>query len=156
MTVVSPRMGTDGWPFASVDSFPDADTDPLYGSEHVKDLYIKADPNYGGRLVVIDQLSRIHLFNHFLLRFTVPVLWDKKNETIVNNESSEILRIFNTAFNHLLPADKAAVDLYPEELRSEIDSLNEWIYPNINSKSPSSELAPPRPECSSHVCRRCI
>lgn len=66
-------------------------------------------------------------------RFTVPVLWDKKHETIVNNESSEILRIFNSAFNHLLPADKASVDLYPEELRGEIDSLNEWIYPSINS-----------------------
>ncbi|TEB34306.1 glutathione S-transferase [Coprinellus micaceus] len=114
VTVVSPRMGAHGWPFASADSFPGADADPLYGSEHVKDLYIKADPNYGGR-------------------FTVPVLWDKKNATIVNNESSEILRIFNTAFNHLLPADKAALDLYPEELRGEIDSLNEWIYPDINN-----------------------
>lgn len=60
-------------------------------------------------------------------------MWDKKLETIVNNESSEIIRIFNSAFNDDLPADKAAVDLYPSELRAEIDELNEWIYPNINS-----------------------
>jgi glutathionyl-hydroquinone reductase len=62
------------------------------------------------------------------------VLWDKKNRTIVNNESSEIIRIFNTAFNHLLPEDKAAVDLYPEALRKEIDAINEWTYPKFNSQ----------------------
>ena len=49
VTVVSPRMGERGWPFASVDKFPAADIDPLYGSEHVKDLYIKAEPSYAGR-----------------------------------------------------------------------------------------------------------
>ena len=68
-----------------------------------------------------------------LNRFTVPVLWDTKHETIVNNESSEIIRIFNTAFNHLLPADKATLDLYPEELRSQIDELNGWVYDTVNS-----------------------
>lgn len=68
-----------------------------------------------------------------MTRFTVPVLWDTKHETIVNNESSEIIRIFNTAFNHLLPADKAALDLYPEELRSQIDELNGWVYDTVNS-----------------------
>ena len=67
------------------------------------------------------------------LRFTVPVLWDKKTNSIVNNESSEIIRIFNTAFNHLLPHDEAALDLYPEALRPQIDEINAWIYPNINS-----------------------
>ncbi|KAJ7598950.1 glutathione S-transferase [Mycena floridula] len=113
-TIVSPRMGKDGWPFASVDAFPGADADPLYQSEHVKDLYYKADPDYEGR-------------------FTVPFLWDKKLHTIVNNESSEIIRIFNTAFNEYLPADKAALDFYPESLRADIDSLNEWIYPSINN-----------------------
>jgi putative glutathione S-transferase len=60
-------------------------------------------------------------------------LWDKQNHTIVNNESSEIIRIFNTAFNDLISPDKAKLDLYPESLRAEIDQLNEWIYPNINS-----------------------
>lgn len=68
-------------------------------------------------------------------RFTVPVLYDKKLDTIVNNESSEIIRIFNTAFNHLIPADKAALDYYPEELRPEIDAVNDWVYPGINSES---------------------
>lgn len=67
-------------------------------------------------------------------RFTVPILWDKKHHTIVNNESSEIIRMFNTAFNDFIAPDKAALDYYPESLRTEIDSLNEWIYPNINSK----------------------
>lgn len=52
----------------------------------------------------------------------------------MNNESSEIIRIFNSGFNSLLPADKAAVDLYPEELRGEIDSVNDWIYAGINSR----------------------
>ena len=51
----------------------------------------------------------------------------------MNNESSEIIRIFNTAINDLLPADKAKVDLYPPHLQSEIDQVNGWVYPNINS-----------------------
>ncbi|KAG5642362.1 hypothetical protein DXG03_002959 [Asterophora parasitica] len=91
-----------------------ADVDPVYHSEHVKDLYIKVDPDYSGR-------------------FTVPVLWDKKTHTIVNNESSEIIRIFNTAFNDAIPADKAKLHFYPANLRAQIDELNEWIYPNINN-----------------------
>lgn len=114
VTSVSPRLGAEGWPFASVDQFPGASEDPLYQSKHVSDLYLKADPDYSAR-------------------FSVPVLWDKKLETIVNNESSEIIRIFNSAFNDLLPADKAALDLYPEHLRAEIDDLNEWTYNNINN-----------------------
>lgn len=107
-------MGSNGWPFASVDPFPGADADPLYNSEHIKDLYLSVAPDYSGR-------------------FTVPLLWDKKAKAIVNNESSEIIRIFNTAFNHLLPKEYAELDLYPESLRAKIDELNEWIYPNINS-----------------------
>ncbi|KJA25452.1 hypothetical protein HYPSUDRAFT_37440 [Hypholoma sublateritium FD-334 SS-4] len=114
VTVVSPHMGAQGWPFASVDKFSGADEDPLYGSAYVKDLYFKADPDYGGR-------------------FTVPVLWDKKLHTIVNNESSEIIRIFNTAFNEFIPKEKAALNYYPEEHRAEIDALNDLIYPNINN-----------------------
>ena len=62
------------------------------------------------------------------------MLWDKTLETIVNNESSEIIRIFNTAFNGLLPADKAKLDFYPEHLRGEIDALNEWVYDTVNSE----------------------
>ena len=111
-------MGTNGWPFRRDDDeesiFPAADPDPLYHSAHVKDLYFRADPEYSAR-------------------FTVPVLWDKKLHTIVNNESSEIIRMFNTAFNEELPADKAALDLYPESLRAEIDEVNAWVYDDINN-----------------------
>jgi glutathionyl-hydroquinone reductase len=114
VTVVSPRMGTDGWPFASVDAFPGADVDPLYQSQHVKDLYLRADSNFSGR-------------------FTVPVLWDKKQHTIVNNESSEIIRILNTEFNGVIPEDKAKLDFYPAEHRKEIDEVNAWVYDGINS-----------------------
>ncbi|KAI0676242.1 glutathione S-transferase [Trametes maxima] len=114
VTVVSPRMGEHGWPFANVDAFPGAGVDPLFGSQHVKDLYLRAKPDYEGR-------------------FTVPVLWDKQTSTIVNNESSEIIRIFNSAFNDQLPEDKASLDLYPESLRKEIDDINEWVYDTVNN-----------------------
>ena len=131
-------MGSNGWPFANVDPFPAADEDHLYQSEHVNDLYLKADPNYAGRfacplLSLCNRTDNLFIPSFFFSRFTVPVLWDKKFNTIVNNESSEIIRIFNTAFNEFLSADKAALDYYPEKLRSQIDALNEWIYPNINS-----------------------
>ena len=63
----------------------------------------------------------------------MPVLWDKKTGTIVNNESSEIIRIFNSQFNDLVSPDKATIDLYPQELREEIDALNAWVYDGVNS-----------------------
>lgn len=63
----------------------------------------------------------------------MPILWDKKEETIVNNESSEIIRIFNTAFNDQLPKGKADIDLYPEIHRAEIDEINDWMYSTVNS-----------------------
>ena len=114
VTVVSPRLSSDGWPFGDVDPFPGAEKDPFYGAKHLKDIYFRADPSFAGR-------------------FTVPVLWDKRLETIVNNESSEIVRIFNTAFNSILPEDKASLDLYPEGLRNEIDDINGWVYDTVNS-----------------------
>ncbi|KAI0760534.1 glutathione S-transferase, partial [Fomes fomentarius] len=107
-------IGKHGWPFANIDSSPGADADPINGAEHVKDLYFKAEPNYEGR-------------------FTVPVLWDKRRSTIVNNESSEIIRILNSAFDDQLPADKATLHLYPEPLRKEINEINEWVYDTINN-----------------------
>jgi len=85
--------------------------DPINGAKFVRDLYELANDTNG--------------------KYTVPVLWDKKEKTIVNNESSEILRMLNTAFNDF--AKNPSLDLYPEELRGEIDSVNEWIYPNINN-----------------------
>lgn len=116
VSTVSPHMGAQGWPFKNADpSWADADDDTEHPNfQHLKELYFLADPNYGGR-------------------FTVPVLWDKKLDTIVSNESSEIIRMFNTVFNHLLPADKAAIDIYPEAHRQEIDSINEWVYDTVNN-----------------------
>jgi putative glutathione S-transferase len=108
-------MGEHGWPFASADAFPGADTDPEIGAQHVKDLYFRAQPDYDGR-------------------FTVPVLWDRQTGAIVNNESSEIIRMFYGAFDGLLPAEKRAVELYPEHLRKEIDGINEWVYDRVNSQ----------------------
>ncbi|KAJ7634985.1 glutathione S-transferase [Roridomyces roridus] len=114
VTVVSPRFGANGWSFGNVDEFPGAEADPLHNSSYIKDLYLLADPEFNSR-------------------FTVPVLWDKKLNTVVNNESSEIIRMFNTAFNDLIPAENAALDLYPEDLRPEIDELNAWVYTDINN-----------------------
>lgn len=96
--------------------------DPLYGFTLHRQLYLKADPSYAGR-------------------FTVPVLWDKKRETIVNNESSEIIRMFYSAFDDLLPPERreSAHPLggyYPSNdaaLRKEIDAMNEWVYDNVNN-----------------------
>ena len=65
-------------------------------------------------------------------RYTVPVLWDKTNKTIVSNESSEIIRMLNSEFNAFCAnPEQAAIDLYPEHLRSQIDELNSWIYPLV-------------------------
>jgi len=114
VSVVSPKMSTDGWPFAAADEFPGADKEPFYGFKHIKELYFKAEPDYSGR-------------------FTVPVLWDTKHETIVNNESSEIIRMLNTAFNDIIPEDKKKLHFYPESLRTEIDALNEWVYDTVNN-----------------------
>ena len=93
--------------------------DPLHPEfTHLSQVYKAANPEYSGR-------------------FSVPVLWDKKLNTIVNNESSEIIRMLYTEFDHLLPEEKRSgnggVDLYPEELRRGIDEANEWIYDEINN-----------------------
>ncbi len=109
-------MGEHGWPLGDVDPFPAADPDLVNGAQHIKDLYNKVQPDYDGR-------------------YTVPVLWDKKTSTIVNNESSEIIRMFNSEFNDQLLEEKAKLDYYPEALRGEIDSVNEWVYDTVNSKS---------------------
>ncbi|KAG5650597.1 hypothetical protein H0H81_011698 [Sphagnurus paluster] len=120
VTVVSPRMGSLGWPFANVDDYPGTDVDSLNNAEHVKDIYFKVDPDFQGSFVSI-------------VLFSVPILWDKKTQTIVNNESSEIIRIFNTAFDEFIAEEKAALDFYPANLRPEIDKVNELVYENINN-----------------------
>lgn len=89
--------------------------DPLHeGVTHLQDIYFKTDPEYKGR-------------------FTVPVLYDKKVGRIVNNESSEIIRMFYSEFDELLPAEYQQVVLYPEDLRKDIETLNEWVYNSINN-----------------------
>jgi len=103
VSVVEPELTDQGWHFA--------EPDPVNGASYMHELYTRADPAISGRA-------------------TVPVLWDKQRSTIVNNESSEILRMMNSGFGDL--ADPA-FDLYPEDLRAEIDALNDRIYPNLNN-----------------------
>ncbi|KAI1142128.1 glutathione S-transferase [Hypoxylon sp. FL0543] len=110
-----------GWRFAMPED-TDAEgenviPDPVPGHEkytHLRDLYFAVDPNYSGR-------------------FTVPVLFDKKTNTIVNNESSEILRMLGYVFDDQLPEQYAKVDLYPEPLRAQIEEAHEWTYDRINN-----------------------
>jgi putative glutathione S-transferase len=101
VTVVEPIMLESGWEMS----------DPLYGFDFLYQLYLKADARYEGRV-------------------TVPVLWDKQTQTIVSNESSEIIRMFNTAFNHLTGNTS---DYYPEALHETIHTLNNRIYDAINN-----------------------
>ncbi|XP_041027736.1 glutathionyl-hydroquinone reductase YqjG-like [Juglans microcarpa x Juglans regia] len=102
-----------GWAFpASKTEEPGAEPDPLNGAKSIRELYELASKSYTGK-------------------YTVPVLWDKKLKTIVNNESSEIIRMFNTEFNDI--AENAALDLYPPHLQAQIDETNEWIYHGINN-----------------------
>lgn len=113
VSVVKPEMRSNGWEFDANNTISNTSdyTDSLYQSDYVYQLYLKAAPDYEGRV-------------------TVPVLWDKQTQTIVNNESSDIIRIFNTAFNELTGNND---DYYPADLRPEIDSINERIYYTINN-----------------------
>lgn len=117
LIVLDYEMGPEGWVFSGRDG-TDA-KDPLYGYMKIKDLYLHADPEYNAR-------------------YTVPVLWDKERETVVNNESSEIIRMLESCFDEFLPAEereesKGERGLYPEALRGEIDSFNTFIYDLINN-----------------------
>ncbi|MCJ8345865.1 glutathione S-transferase family protein [bacterium] len=109
VSVVHPDLLNNGWSFG--DDFEGSTGDTLHGFENLFEVYQKAD-------------SKI------TTSVTVPILWDKKLNTIVNNESSEIIRILNTEFNQLTGND---LDLYPKELRQEIDELNDLIYESINN-----------------------
>ncbi|EXJ96355.1 glutathione S-transferase [Capronia coronata CBS 617.96] len=109
------ETGWPGWQFPSTDEeYPGATVDRLYGSKYIHELYFRADPGYKGR-------------------YSVPVLWDRETETIVNNESAELLRDLQTAFNHLLPEDLARVTLYPEHLRQKIDEVSGWMQRDLNT-----------------------
>ncbi|WP_374643850.1 glutathione S-transferase family protein [Tabrizicola sp.] len=109
VSVVHPDMLSEGWEFRT--DFPLATGDRLYGLPYLRDLYLRADPRASGRV-------------------TVPVLWDKATETIVSNESAEIIRMFNSAFDGLTGNRD---DYYPEPLRGRIDALNDRIYPAFNN-----------------------
>ena len=108
VTVVNPVMNDEGWEFGGYDG---SDEDPLFGSRYLHELYTRADAHYTGRA-------------------TVPVLWDMKRNVMVNNESADIVRMFDTAFDHLAPSD---LRLYPEDLAEEIDALNPRIYDLLNN-----------------------
>ena len=108
VSVVHPLMPAESWLFGE---YPGATEDHVNKASYLYENYIKADPGFNGLV-------------------TVPVLWDKKQQTIVNNESSEIIRMLNSAFDAFGNAD---VDLYPEALREEIDEINDPVYNNINN-----------------------
>lgn len=101
VTVVDPVMLENGWELE----------DPLYDRRFLYELYLKADASYEGRV-------------------TVPVLWDKQTETIVSNESSEIIRMFNSAFNALTGNTD---DYYPQALQPDIDAMNDRVYDSVNN-----------------------
>lgn len=108
VSVVNPYMGEHGWSFEPADGVI---ADPLFQSQYLHQIYLRAKPDYAGRV-------------------TVPVLWDKQRNTIVSNESADIIRMFNSAFDSV---GARAGDFYPERLRAEIDALNALIYERINN-----------------------
>lgn len=108
ISVVHWRMLEHGWTF---ETGPGVIPDPIHGARYLHQVYTAAKPDYTGRV-------------------TVPVLWDKATSTIVNNESSEIIRMLNTAFDEI---GAKPGDYYPEDLRPEIDALNARIYDTVNN-----------------------
>ena len=108
VSIVDHFMGANGWEFHDRDG---GTIDHLHGSEYMHEVYTKAMSDYTGRV-------------------TVPVLWDKHNNTIVSNESSEIIRMFNSEFAEMSSSDH---DYYPEHLRKDIDEINAIIYHNVNN-----------------------
>ncbi len=109
ISAVHPDMLSDGWAFERDDKGATGDT--LYGLPFARDIYTRAKPDYTGRV-------------------TVPILWDKERETIVSNESSEIIRMFNSAFDGITGN---TLDLWPEELRTDIEPVNDRIYDTLNN-----------------------
>ena len=108
ITVVNPSLSKQGWQFGG---FAGANEDTLNGATYIHELYSRADPHFTGRA-------------------TVPVLWDKKTQTIVSNESADIVRMLNTAFVDLV---QQGPDLYPADLANDIDTLNEHMYKSLNN-----------------------
>lgn len=107
--VVNPLMLAEGWPLDT--DFPGATGDTVNGKSRLYEVYLAADPKYSGRV-------------------TVPVLWDKQRQTIVSNESADIIRMFNSAFDGV---GATPGDYYPDALRGEIDAINAKIYDRVNN-----------------------
>jgi putative glutathione S-transferase len=107
-----------GWRFATSDEIVPGEhvtPDPLHQDyTHLRDIYFAQNPDYEGR-------------------FTVPTLYDTKTNRIVSNESSEIIRMLYYAFDDILPAENKKLDLFPENLRKEIEEMNEWVYNDVNN-----------------------
>jgi glutathionyl-hydroquinone reductase len=113
VSVVDPFMGEHGWAFSAPDGSltPGSNPDTVNGARYLHEIYALAKPDYTGRV-------------------TVPILWDRQSRTIVNNESSEIIRMLNSAFNEWGDAN---VDFYPPGVRQEIDAINAVVYDNVNN-----------------------
>lgn len=109
VSVVHPLMPEESWVFGE---YPGATEDHINHAHYMSENYMKANPNFNGLV-------------------TVPVLWDKKQQTIVNNESSEIIRMLTSAFNEF--AKDKELDLYPKALQEQIDLVNKPIYDNVNN-----------------------
>ena len=109
LTILGPLGDNEGWPFVER---PPCTPDPLGDAKHMYDIYLRANPRYSGLA-------------------TVPALWDKAKKTIVNNESSEIIRMFNREFDAF--AEKDLPDMVPEALRPQIDRWNGLIYRTVNN-----------------------
>ena len=108
LSVVHPFMGDKGWTFAEGAGVI---ADPIVNASYLYEVYVAAKPNYTGRV-------------------TVPILWDKKTNTIVSNESSEIIRMLNSAFDEAGATD---VNFLPKALLAEIDTINEFVYSAVNN-----------------------
>ncbi|HWS10722.1 MAG TPA: glutathione S-transferase family protein [Xanthobacteraceae bacterium] len=106
-----PGLKQNGWTFERDPRYPDCIPDEVNGFHYLYEAYVASNPAYTGKV-------------------TVPTLWDKKTKRIVNNESSEIIRMFNSKFN-AITGDRT--DLYPQALRAEIDAVNERVYHNVNN-----------------------
>jgi putative glutathione S-transferase len=128
VTVVDPVNRDQGWEFSDAAG---CGPDPLYGARFLHELYTRAEPAYSGRV-------------------TVPMLWDKHTHTIVNNESSEIIRMLNSAFDAFTPVKR---DYYPAPLRPEIDAVNAWVYDTINNGVYTAGFAGTQPVYEAAVTR---
>jgi len=108
VSVVHPQRTDKGWAFRD---YPDCSADPVLGAEYLAELYHHADRAYNGR-------------------YTVPLLWDKQQQTIVSNESADIIRMFNSAFNAY---SEVETDYYPEALQPGINTINDLVYRKVNN-----------------------